>query len=51
MQQRKLGNADFTISPVGLGTWAIAGAGWEFGWGRRMTKKACPRWNMPWNAA
>lgn len=33
MQQRKLGNADFTISPIGLGTWAIAGAGWEFGWG------------------
>ncbi|BBE78257.1 MULTISPECIES: aldo/keto reductase [Phytobacter] len=33
MQHRKLGNADFTISPIGLGTWAIAGAGWEFGWG------------------
>ena len=33
MQQKKLGNADFTISPIGLGTWAIAGAGWEFGWG------------------
>lgn len=33
MQQKKLGNADFTVSPVGLGTWAIAGPGWEFGWG------------------
>ncbi|PXW60941.1 aryl-alcohol dehydrogenase-like predicted oxidoreductase [Grimontella sp. AG753] len=33
MQHRKLGNADFIISPIGLGTWAIAGAGWEFGWG------------------
>jgi len=33
MQHKKLGNADFTISPIGLGTWAIAGAGWEFGWG------------------
>lgn len=33
MQQRRLGNADFTISPIGLGTWAIAGPGWEFGWG------------------
>lgn len=33
MQHRKLGSADFTISPIGLGTWAIAGAGWEFGWG------------------
>nr|WP_315237178.1 aldo/keto reductase [uncultured Albidiferax sp.] len=33
MQQKRLGNADFTISPIGLGTWAIAGPGWEFGWG------------------
>ncbi|MBV4492712.1 aldo/keto reductase [Pseudomonas oryzicola] len=33
MQQRRLGNTDFTISPIGLGTWAIAGPGWEFGWG------------------
>ena len=33
MHQQKLGNADFKISPVGLGTWAIAGSGWEFGWG------------------
>lgn len=33
MKQKKLGTADFTISPIGLGTWAIAGSGWEFGWG------------------
>ena len=33
MQQQRLGSADFTISPIGLGTWAIAGPGWEFGWG------------------
>lgn len=32
MQHRKLGNADFTISPIGLGT-RHRGAGWEFGWG------------------
>lgn len=33
MQQNHLGCADFTISPIGMGTWAIAGPGWEFGWG------------------
>jgi aryl-alcohol dehydrogenase-like predicted oxidoreductase len=33
MQQRRLGKANFSISPIGLGTWAIAGPGWEFGWG------------------
>ncbi|WP_310637863.1 aldo/keto reductase [Delftia acidovorans] len=33
MQQQRLGSADFAISPIGLGTWAIAGPGWEFGWG------------------
>ena len=29
MQQQRLGSADFTISPIGLGTWAIAGPGWN----------------------
>jgi len=33
MKQKRLGKADFSISPIGLGTWAIAGPGWEFGWG------------------
>ncbi|RFB70851.1 MULTISPECIES: aldo/keto reductase [unclassified Herbaspirillum] len=33
MQQRRLGKANFSISPIGLGTWTIAGPGWEFGWG------------------
>jgi len=33
MQRKRLGTADFTISPIGLGTWAIAGSGWEFSWG------------------
>lgn len=35
MKQQRLGCADFTISPIGLGTWAIAGSGWEFGWGEQ----------------
>lgn len=33
MQLRRLGSSDLSISPLGLGTWAIAGPGWEFGWG------------------
>jgi aryl-alcohol dehydrogenase-like predicted oxidoreductase len=32
MQKRKLGNTDFELTTVGLGTWAIGGP-WEFGWG------------------
>lgn len=30
---RDLGATRLRISPVGLGTWAMGGGGWEFGWG------------------
>jgi len=33
MTLRRLGSSDLFISPLGLGTWAIAGPDWEFGWG------------------
>ncbi|EPJ97357.1 aldo/keto reductase [Pseudomonas sp. CFII68] len=33
MQKNRLGSSDFLISPIGLGTWAIAGTGWEYSWG------------------
>ena len=33
METRQLSNSDLQITPVGLGTWAIGGAGYEFGWG------------------
>ena len=33
MQTRQLGNSDMQITPLGLGTWAIGGGGWAFGWG------------------
>jgi aryl-alcohol dehydrogenase-like predicted oxidoreductase len=33
MEERELGRTGFTITSVGLGTWAIGGGGWEFGWG------------------
>src|SRR5580692_11674947 len=33
MNTKQLGNSDLSITPLGLGTWAIGGSGWEFGWG------------------
>ncbi len=33
MKTRQLGNTDMHITPIGLGTWAIGGGGWSFGWG------------------
>ena len=33
MQTRRLGSSDMHITRVGLGAWAIGGAGWEWGWG------------------
>jgi aryl-alcohol dehydrogenase-like predicted oxidoreductase len=33
MERRKLGNTEFTITPIGLGAWAMGGSGWIYGWG------------------
>ncbi|MGQ9466667.1 MAG: aldo/keto reductase [Anaerolineae bacterium] len=33
MQTRKLGDTDLYLTSIGLGTWAIGGGGWEYGWG------------------
>jgi aryl-alcohol dehydrogenase-like predicted oxidoreductase len=33
MQKRRLGNTSFEITRIGLGTWAIGGGDWQFGWG------------------
>ena len=33
MQTRQFGNSDMQITPLGLGTWAIGGGNWAFGWG------------------
>lgn len=32
MELRRLGNSDLLITPVGIGAWAIGGAGWAFSW-------------------
>ncbi|HET6515379.1 MAG TPA: aldo/keto reductase [Thermodesulfovibrionales bacterium] len=33
MQRRRLGNSDLIITPVGYGSWAIGGSGWDYAWG------------------
>lgn len=33
METRQLGDSDMRITPIGFGSWAIGGGGWEFGWG------------------
>ena len=33
MQTRQLGYSDLHISTIGLGTWAMGGGDWQFGWG------------------
>lgn len=33
MRTRKLGNTELELSVVGLGTWAMGGGGWSYGWG------------------
>ncbi|MBY0375236.1 MAG: aldo/keto reductase [Bryobacteraceae bacterium] len=32
MELRKLGNSDLEITPIGVGAWAMGGAGWSFAW-------------------
>jgi aryl-alcohol dehydrogenase-like predicted oxidoreductase len=33
MQTKCLGNSDLTITPVGIGSWAMGGPGWDYAWG------------------
>ena len=33
MRTRQLGTTDLFITPLGFGSWAVGGGGWEFGWG------------------
>ena len=40
MQTRRLGNTDLSLTTVGLGTWAIGGGDWKFGWGPQDEKDA-----------
>jgi len=40
MQTRKLGNTDLNLTTIGLGTWAIGGGDWEYGWGKQEDKES-----------
>jgi aryl-alcohol dehydrogenase-like predicted oxidoreductase len=33
MQTKQLGNSDLLLTPLGVGAWAMGGAGWAFAWG------------------
>src|SRR5258705_11315405 len=33
MQPRQFGKTDLYITPLGFGSWAVGGGGWQFGWG------------------
>jgi aryl-alcohol dehydrogenase-like predicted oxidoreductase len=35
MKTKKLGNSDMFITPVGFGSWAVGGSGWQFAWGKQ----------------
>jgi len=34
-ETKQLGNSDLFITPVGYGSWAIGGSGWQFAWGKQ----------------
>lgn len=34
-ERKKLGNSDLEITPLGVGAWAMGGAGWAFSWGEQ----------------
>lgn len=34
-QLKKLGNSDLAITSLGVGAWAMGGAGWQFAWGEQ----------------
>ena len=35
MISKQLGNSDMFITPVGFGSWAVGGGGWQFAWGQQ----------------
>lgn len=40
MRTRQFGTTDMQITPLGLGTWAIGGGNYEFGWGSQDDKES-----------
>ena len=40
MRLKKLGYSDLTLSVIGLGTWAMGGKDWRYGWGPQDDRKS-----------
>ena len=40
MDKRQLGESDLFLTVIGLGTWAIGGSGWDYGWGYQDDQKS-----------
>ncbi len=40
MKTRLLGDSGLSITPVGLGTWALGGAGWAYSWGPQADRES-----------
>ncbi len=40
MQTKQLGTTNLRLTSIGLGTWAIGGAGWQYGWGAQDEKES-----------
>ena len=40
MRKKKLGRTELELTTIGLGTWAIGGGAWKFGWGPQDEKEA-----------
>ncbi|MEZ6119302.1 MAG: aldo/keto reductase [Pirellulaceae bacterium] len=40
MNTRRLGNSEIELTTVGIGTWAIGGGDWKFGWGAQDEQEA-----------
>jgi aryl-alcohol dehydrogenase-like predicted oxidoreductase len=36
MQTRQLGSTGISLTTIGIGTWAIGGPEWAYGWGRQV---------------
>jgi aryl-alcohol dehydrogenase-like predicted oxidoreductase len=35
METKQLGNSDLSLTPLGIGAWAMGGGGWAFAWGHQ----------------
>lgn len=40
MQTKQFGKTDLSITPLGFGSWAVGGGGWQFGWGTQNDKES-----------